>query len=141
MKKLLTLILVLLCINSKAQFISEFETGYRSYKNRLITDESNRYKLNSFFSTFYFGYQYKQFKAITETSIFYNKSSQLVRFSPKYSEFLISFNYQLKNIIFSYSHLCTHPIANTNLSYNDSRKFWESYDKLSIKIILFPMSH
>lgn len=134
MKKIFILLLALVSFSVSGQVISEFETGYKSYRNRLITYESNRFHLNSFYSKFYVGYKYKQFKAMTETSIFFDKAKKLHEFSPKQSEFIFSLSYQFKNISFEYSHLCGHPIINKMTDFNNGRIFFESYDKFSIKV-------
>lgn len=136
MKKLATILLLFVSFNLYSQFNSAFESGYRSYHNRLITDESNRFHLKSFYSTFYFGYKFHGLKINTETSIYFGKAAKLHEFSPKYSEFKISFSYTIKNISFSYSHLCGHPIVNNMSDFKKNRIFFESYDRISIRVKL-----
>lgn len=137
MKKLLFILFVSVCFSVSGQFISEFEVGHKSYKNRLITDESNRFKLDAFYSKFYNGYQYKRFKVITETSIFFNKSKKTKYFTPEQAEFIFSLSYSFKRFEFSFSHLCVHPIVGQMNEFKEGRKFFESYDKISVKVKLY----
>lgn len=131
-----TIILLFIYSGLSAQFISEFETGYFKYNNQVINEYSNKYSLNSFYSKFYIGYKYNKFQIKTETSIFFYKKPDTKTFSPIQSEFIIHFTYTHKNITFGYSHLCSHPVVNNHSDYNDSNKFFESYDKIYIRIKL-----
>ncbi len=137
--KTLIIILSLISIsfNVSSQIISEFESGILTFNSKTITpDSQTSYEQNTFYSKFYFGYQYKDFTFLTETDIFFYKKNSSKSFSPVQSQFLFSLSYDFKNITFGYSHLCSHPISNR---YNDNfyRKFfYQSYDKFYIKIKL-----
>lgn len=137
MKKILLISFLFCLLVASGQVISEFETGYIKLRNIIVSENDNKiqYDLNSLYSKFYLGYKYKSFKVLTETSIFFNKRDLKTHtFSPTFSEFIFSASYYFKKVEIGYSHLCSHPIISQPSTYNSSIKFYQSYDKIFIKV-------